>query len=322
MQNVWNRVLMKRTVIPALHRTGLIRQLERRYASSSVLALNYHCIDPVVFRSHARFLAARSQVVDPADIGDEVSRAEVANRPRVVLTFDDGYANFVHEIHPILEQYGLPAIWFVPTDFLGSTEGYWFDRVRIAIESSKSKQIRVGNNTWRLRRWGRQFVANEVTAFMKTLTPDVLEAAVTDLLTQTGVPPNAQSEARRIATKDEIRAVDGRGVCVESHSRTHRNLPALNDDDLNDELRGSKQQLEALLDREVEHFAFPSGDYDDRVITRLQEAGYRWGWTTDPGFVEPVDLPFRIPRVLIDDHASDAVLSAKMSSWMHRVGVI
>ena len=127
---------MKKTAIPILHQTGLIRRLDRRSAGSSVLALNYHCVDPVVFRSHARLLAARAQMVDPANIDHEVSRAEVANRPRVVLTFDDGYASFVHRIHPILEQYGMRAIWFVSTDFLGSTEGYWFDRVRVAIESS------------------------------------------------------------------------------------------------------------------------------------------------------------------------------------------
>ena len=313
---------MKKTAIPVLHQTGLIRQLDRRSAGSSVLALNYHCVDPIVFRSHAKLLATRAQMVDPADINHAVSRVEAAGRPRVVLTFDDGYANFVHQIHPILEQYGMEAIWFVPTAFLGSREVYWFDREGVAIKFAQSRQIEVADKVWPLHRWGREFVANEVTKFMTTLTSDVLEAAVTDLLLQTGLPPTDRLEARRIATEDEIRSVDGRGVCVASHSKTHRNLPALTDDDLDDELRGSKQTLEALLDREVEHFAFPSGDYDDRVVARLHESGYRWGWTTDPGFVETADLPFRIPRVLIDDRASDAVLSAKMSSWMHRTGVI
>ena len=313
---------MKRTAIPILHQTGLIRRLDRRSAGSSVLALNYHCVDPIVFRSHAKLLATRAQMVDPADINHAVSRVEAAGRPRVVLTFDDGYANFVHQIHPILEQYGMEAIWFVPTAFLGSREVYWFDRVGVAIKFAQSRQIEVADKVWPLHRWGREFVASEVTKFMTTLTSDVLEAAVKDLLIQTGLPPTDQLEARRIATEDEIRSVDGRGVCVASHSKTHRNLPALADDDLDDELRGSKQTLEALLDREVEHFAFPSGDYDDRVVARLHESGYRWGWTTDPGFVETADLPFRIPRVLIDDRASDAVLSAKMSSWMHRTGVI
>ena len=322
MQSMWHRVLMKRTVLPVLHQTGLLQRFDHRNADSSVLALNYHCVDPTIFESHARLFAERAHVVDPANIDHEVSRAQVTKRPRVALTFDDGYASFVHRIHPILERYGLPAIWFVPTDFLGSTEGYWFDRVRTAIETSKSKQIQVEGKVWRLHYWGREFVANKVTAFMKILPPDVREAAVTDLLLQTGLPPASRSEARRIATKDEIRSVDGKGVCVASHSRTHRNLPALDDKNLDDELTGSKQQLEALLGREVKHFAFPSGDYDNRVTFRLKELGYQWGWTTDPGFVKPRDFPFRIPRVLIDDHASEAVLAEKVSSWIHKTGVI
>ena len=324
MPGVWLRELTKRTVIPAMYRTGLLLQLDRRSANCAVLALNYHCVEPTVFESHARFLIERAEVIDPADLENQVSMGKATGKPRVVLTFDDGYASFVHRIHPILEQYRLPALWFVPTDYIGSTKGFWFDRVRLAVASSKVRQLTLEDKVWKLPRRGsgRGLVANQVTAHLKTLAPDLLDSEVERVLRQMGEPPDDMLEARRIATEEEIRLVDGKGVHVESHSRTHPNLLALDGETLDDELSGSKNQLEALLGRTVEHFSFPSGGYNDRVVSRLQAAGYRWAWTTDPGFIQVADLPYRIPRVVIDDHAPDAVLAAKMSPWIHRTGTV
>lgn len=307
-----------------MHRTGLLQQLDRRSPSYAVLALNYHCVEPTVFESHARFLIERAEVIDPADLENQLSTGNEPGRPRVVLTFDDGYASFVHCIHPILEKYGLPALWFVPTDYIGSTEGFWFDRVRLAVVSSKVRELTLEDKSWRLprRSHGRGLVANQITLHLKTLVPNLLESEIERVICQMGEPPDHLLEARRIATEEEIRLVDGNCVYVESHSRTHPNLLALDRETLDDELSGSKDELEALLGRTIEHFSFPSGGYNDQVVSRLQAAGYRWAWNTDPGFIQAANLPYRIPRVVIDDHASDAVLAAKMSPWMHRTGTI
>ena len=324
MPDMWLRNLTKRTVVPVMHRTGLLKQLDRRSANCAVLALNYHCVEPTIFESHARYLTERAEVIDPGDLEKQVLTGNAPGRQRVVLTFDDGYASFVHRIHPILEQYGLPALWFVPTDYIGSTKGFWFDRVRLAVVCSKVRELRLEDKVWELprRSHGRGLVANQVTLHLKTLVPDSLESEIESVIRQMGEPPDHLLEARRIATEEEIRLVDGKGVYVESHSRTHPNLLALDEETLDNELSGSKNELEALLGRTVEHFSYPSGGYNDQVISRLEAAGYRWAWNTDPGFIQVADLPYCIPRVVIDDHASDAVLAAKMSPWMHRTGTV
>src|SRR5437588_1186382 len=42
----------------------------------------------------------------------------------IVLTFDDGFADFFTDALPILQQYGFPATLYVTTGFIGSTSGW------------------------------------------------------------------------------------------------------------------------------------------------------------------------------------------------------
>lgn len=43
------------------------------------------------------------------------------SRPRVVLTFDDAYANFAEKIFPVLRDFEFPAVLYVPAGFVAGT---------------------------------------------------------------------------------------------------------------------------------------------------------------------------------------------------------
>lgn len=51
-------------------------------------------------------------------------RAGIASPPSrpVILTFDDGYADIVRIVRPILDQYGFTAAIFLVTDFIGTSQ--------------------------------------------------------------------------------------------------------------------------------------------------------------------------------------------------------
>ena len=316
------RSLAKEMAIPVLYRTGLLRAADRRLGGAGVVALSYHNVNSAVFRTHADFLSQRTQILDPNDFENEVSDPTHSHQPMVILTFDDGYRSFVDEIHPILESHEFQALWFVPTNYLGSEQAFWFDRIQLAVEASTTDKISIGPRVWKLPKRGRRYTAYQIKAFMKSARPSLLDSMVEEVLDQTGSPPIEALKNQMLTDEAGIQALDGRGVHVASHSRSHRNLTVLDDDELNDELVGSKQQLESVLNREVAHFAFPSGDHDERVLSGVRSAGYQWAWTTEARYVNAADLPYQIPRVLIDDEASVATLAAKLSPWMHKIGLV
>jgi len=73
---------------------------------------------------------------------------------------------------------------------------------------------------------------------------------------------------------NELRELAERGIEVSSHTVSHPHLPRLSDAELADELRVSKQRLEAELGRPCPMLAYPFGDCDERVRAAARAAGY------------------------------------------------
>src|SRR4051794_14615381 len=63
---------------------------------------------------------------------------------------------------------------------------------------------------------------------------------------------------------DELRELAERGWEIGSHTRTHPHLPALGDEELATELRGSRAELEDRLGVRCTSLAYPYGDADRR----------------------------------------------------------
>jgi peptidoglycan/xylan/chitin deacetylase (PgdA/CDA1 family) len=94
---------------------------------------------------------------------------------------------------------------------------------------------------------------------------------------------------------DELRAAADMGWEVGSHTRTHPHLTALSDRELEEELRGSREDCEAMIERSCESIAYPYGDHDLRVVAAARRSGYLAGGTLQGWFGPPT--PLRWPRV-------------------------
>lgn len=80
----------------------------------------------------------------------------------------------------------------------------------------------------------------------------------------------------------QVEELAGRGIEFGSHTLTHRDLTALGDVALREELRASKRMLEDHTGRPVETIAYPFGKCDERVEDAALEAGYAGGFTSSP----------------------------------------
>lgn len=82
---------------------------------------------------------------------------------------------------------------------------------------------------------------------------------------------------------DMLREISGSGITVGSHSLTHREMPALTEQEAEKEIKGSADIIEERLGIRPEWFSYPRGKYSPRHPDLVLEAGYRGAVTVQPG---------------------------------------
>lgn len=117
-----------------------------------------------------------------------------------------------------------------------------------------------------------------------------------------GQPARWQTDFERIARLMDaptIRRLQDEGVHFGSHAVNHDRLPQLDTEAVRHEVFDSKAALQDLLGREVSHFCYPYGEYDQRARDFVEQAGYQTGLTCIRGAANFADNPFEIPRKAI-----------------------
>jgi peptidoglycan/xylan/chitin deacetylase (PgdA/CDA1 family) len=96
-------------------------------------------------------------------------------------------------------------------------------------------------------------------------------------------------------TVDEVLHLRDLGVDFQSHSWAHRDLPELDEEACERDLRQSREFLEDLLHASVPYLAYPRGLHDAAVRRAAHRAGYSHGFTLPEG-PEAID-EYAVPRV-------------------------
>lgn len=116
------------------------------------------CLPPVEFRRQMEYLHAKEYTPISLDLLLDVSPSgrELPSRP-VIITFDDGYADYAVNVLPVMQQYGFKATVFIVSGCIGGTNTW---------------DAAVGMPERRLLSWDeiRQINSNGITIGSHTLT--------------------------------------------------------------------------------------------------------------------------------------------------------
>jgi peptidoglycan/xylan/chitin deacetylase (PgdA/CDA1 family) len=230
---------------------------------------------------------------------------------QVAITFDDGYADNTREACSILTAARLPATFFITTGRVGERAEVWWDRLeQILLEHEPAVghiDIEIdGCRLWvDIRSSGARARAHLALYWrLRRLRPAAIELILTQIEDQLGVQA-VDRETHRWMNVEELRALSAKaGVDVGAHTLTHPLLASLPAKEQWQEIDGSRDQLERLLEMPVRLFSYPYGGHDtfDAVTTQLvREAGYTLACTGTGGLARPDQYPFLIPRNVVGD---------------------
>jgi peptidoglycan/xylan/chitin deacetylase (PgdA/CDA1 family) len=295
----------------ALRLSGLLAALERWARRPGLLVLTYHRIgDPAGHPFYAQVASAT-----PEGLRDELTALARSRRvvtldeavalaeggfpmsgPLALVTFDDGYRDNVDAALPVLFALGLPATFFLTTDFVGGRLLAWWDHVAYVVNTTAVPVLRLDRPApleVDLTKTPRaEAVARVVRAYLDH--PDADERALRpDLESRAEVAVDEPRLARALFLDwGQARALAAAGMAVGSHSVTHRALGRLSEDEQRAELNDSKRAIESAVGREVPALAFPygwPGTYTDTTARLARAAGYRAAFTS----LEGVNIPGR-----------------------------
>lgn len=260
------------------------------------------------FEAEARWLARHCEVLPLGSALERLARGPRPRRPLVALTFDDGYRDNFERAAPILERHGLRASFFVTSAFLGAREPLWFDRAAHLLRHASAGAARSAASMAGVDASMLADPQHDLGAWveaLKSARPARRARLLAELEERApSAPPCADWQPM---SRDQVRELAQRGHEIGSHARTHPLLPQLSDAELEEEVRGSRAELEQWIGAPVRGFCYPNGDCDARCVEAVRAAGYDFACTTRPGFQEPGADPFLVPRIdLTQERVSDA----------------
>jgi len=338
---------MRERVAEWLHKAGVLRAVMeiRRHTPLPLLSIiTYHHIadndasypydpnvadaTPVQFRRQMETLARYSTPIGIDDLIAAIRGAPLPKNP-VMVTFDDGYRSCHDTALPILRAVGIRATFFIATSFVSERRLYWWDRIAALIRKAKRRTAVMTYPHRIALDLDHPQVIDELTDVVKNTFDLDVERFIDELGTTLGAEWTRQTEAESadslIMTWDQIRALARAGMDVESHGRRHRVLQTLDAASLEDDLQGSRRDLESQLGRPVRALAYPVGrriSGERHIREAIAAAGYQIGMSNQSGVnrwwppalraLAPID-PFDVRRLATDRAMSDAMFLTQVA---------
>ncbi len=216
------------------------------------------------------------------------------------ITFDDGYADNLHNACPALKARGMSATFFIATGFLDGGI-MWNDVVAESLRATTLPALD-------LRGLGLGSVATATPGDKRAAKPQILGklkylpaadrlAAVTQVREAAAVPA---LPADLMLSSDELRRLAASGMQIGAHTCSHPILSRIDDGQARREIEHGKAAVEAVIGRPVTLFAYPNGkpgvDYDARHVAMVRAAGFAAAVSTSPGSCGAGADPLQLPR--------------------------
>jgi peptidoglycan/xylan/chitin deacetylase (PgdA/CDA1 family) len=257
---------------------------------------------PNLFNQRLQALRSNRCVVLGLSEGLERLYAGTLPPRSVVLTFDDGYSDFVTQALPALVQHGFPATVYLTTYYaqlnrpvfnVMSSYLLWKARGRRLQWPGVIAEAVTLNEAERARTWAklRSFARRQRLSGIKK--DDFLD----ELSSRLGIDYDALCQRRILSlmTSQEMTRALQAGMDIQLH--THRHRVPLARAQFVREIEENRQAISQVSRERPVHFCYPNGVFEPHVFGWLKELEIQSAVTCEPGLATAQQSPMRLPRL-------------------------
>ena len=270
-------------------------------------------VSPSRFREQLQALQASFDI-----LRFEQSWADI-QRPTVIITFDDGYADNLEYALPILEKLDIPATFFIATGYVGGDREFWWDELERVLLCSSGGEVlnRVGvvdlDRTYDCNLVGeREALYQFLHPQLKTLSLKEREASMAELASVVTGTPEPRSSHRVLSTSELAKLAASPMATIGAHTVCHQPLSSLSIAAQREEIECSRAQLQEWTGRPVQVFSYPFGaksDYTSETVDICRRTGFCRVAANHPAVVRSWTDPYRVPRFLVRNWSADELMS-------------
>jgi peptidoglycan/xylan/chitin deacetylase (PgdA/CDA1 family) len=241
---------------------------------------------------------------------DEVTGALAAGEsppPGHVLTFDDGYREWLELIAPRFEERRIPAAFFVCPAFLREAPEahpvdvfYWLlDHARLPRFELRLPDGTVTHGTLETDEGKQSLVTGDLKRFVVTGPPEEVREVLSRLAEALHLEIPGDLPWRLYPSERELAGLVAAGHRLGGHGVRHRHLTTLDGAEASSEISTSLAWVARLSEGRSVPFAYPDGAFDEETARRVQQAGATCALTCVPGPVTRESGLFQLPREFV-----------------------
>ena len=306
------RVLRGRTLVLMYHRVLTPQQADRCWSHRAII------VERATF---ARQMAAVRRYFDVVSLDRfeaNLGSASGALRPACLVTFDDGWLDTYREAWPVLREYEIPAVVFLPVAFIGSGQRFWQERMAAMLfelwQACRVDPELRARATPVLASLDFAALLSAPAAVVRQLTMELVQqqkrvdstAADATIARLQDLLRGGETDADDFMNWTQVREMAATGISFGAHGVTHRILTTLPLAAVREEAEASRDAIVRELGR-VTAFSYPNGGWNADVAAVVRDAAFHLGFSTDPGSVAHGDDRMTLRRVNIHEDVTRSV---------------
>ena len=235
---------------------------------------SYKPLEPAIFEELLRFLVKNFTLTTFGDLVESNLTKEF-NKPLLIISFDDGYKDFIDVTVPILFKYkikvnqnlipecvdsGDPPLNVLMQDFIGKASDSELRNINIPgfeVGQKLDNRIQIGLRI-------SKYIKNKSMSEQRIIKEKFLEVAG-NLPSFKGTPMMNIDDVRELTQLHEFGA----------HSYSHASMEFENDSYVLDDLIKCKDWFNDNLGQKVDIYAFPNGSFKTNHIQLAKDCGYK-----------------------------------------------
>jgi peptidoglycan/xylan/chitin deacetylase (PgdA/CDA1 family) len=183
----------------------------------------------------------------------------------VLITFDDGYYNNTRAV-PVLEEFGVPAVFFISSSHVTSGKAFWWDIVH--------REMRKENQS--------ESAISRAMASYKTLRTSKVETALRQRYGEKAMRPAGDLD--RPFTPGELREFAKHPlVFMGNHTDDHAILTNYSRAEMREQVQRCQDAIESMTGERPQAIAYPNGNSSPEVHEAVRDVGLQLGFGARPG---------------------------------------